>query len=133
MQSAPELIREANDLVNQRKDLPRAAKLLYRALQFEPRIEGAHSELARISIYSGNIEQAISHFQEELSINPNCCESHVYLCAVYEALGMFAEQKRHYLAASATPLWRSSGGISLASEAIQDIQTAAKRSRNLNK
>jgi tetratricopeptide (TPR) repeat protein len=101
--------------------LSEAAKLVEQALTLDPKLREARSTLGRIALYQGDVQTAITHFQEELACarDPDEYNAHAYLSVIYDTQGRVGEAQLHARSAMAY-------GMFLSPEEVKKIRAAVR-------
>lgn len=118
---ARDLMRQGTEFIPKGK-FEEAKALITKGLTMYPEMGAAREYLGKISIDLGRISEAIKWFSDELNLakEPEYLSAHLYLAAIYEAIGDMGQAEAHAQAAKATELYRSMP-VALAPEVIQKI------------
>lgn len=77
--------------------LSEAARLVEDGLKLDLKLSGARCRLGQIALYQGDIQGAITYFQEELELarEPDDYTAHSYLSVIYQAQGRIDDARFH--------------------------------------
>ena len=129
---ARDLMRQGTEFVLNGK-FEEAKSLITKGLTMYPEMRSARAHLGRISIEVGRISEAVKWFEDELELakDPDELSAHLYLEAIYEAMGNMGQAGAHAQAAMSTESYRITPAA-LAPEVVQKIREVALSSTASN-